>query len=58
MAEVQSSVVRVLEKVAGNWGGCAPDLKDAIIATGDTREETTQNFRDALLDLTDYKREQ
>jgi len=28
-----------------------------VIATGDTREEAIQNFRDALLDLFDYKRE-
>ncbi len=41
-----------------NWGAYAPDLEDAIIATGDTREEAIQNFRDALLDLFDYKREQ
>lgn len=48
----------IVEKAGGNWGAYAPDLEDAIIATGDTREGAIQNFRDALLDLFDYKREQ
>lgn len=48
----------ILEKARGNWGAHAPDLEDAIIATGDTREEAIHNFRDALLDLFDFKREQ
>ncbi len=48
----------ILEKSQGNYGAYAPDLEDSIIATGDTREEAIQNFRDALLDLFDYKREQ
>lgn len=48
----------VVEKAQGNWGAYAPDLEDSVIATGDTREEAIQNFRDALLDLFDYKREQ
>ncbi len=48
----------IVEKAAGNWGAYAPDLADAVIATGDTREQAIQNFRDALLDLFDYKREQ
>ena len=48
----------VVEKAQENWGAYAPDLEDAVIATGDTREEAIQNFRDALLDLFDYKREQ
>jgi len=48
----------IVEKSPGNWGAYAPDLEDAVIATGDTREDAIQNFRDALLDLFDYKREQ
>lgn len=48
----------VVEKSPGNYGAYAPDLEDSVIATGDTREEALQNFRDALLDLFDYKREQ
>ena len=48
----------VVEKTQENWGAYAPDMEDAVIATGDTREEAIQNFRDALLDLIDYKREQ
>ena len=48
----------VVEKAQENWGAYAPDLEDAVIATGDMREEAIQNFRDALLDLFDYKREQ
>lgn len=48
----------VVEKTSGNWGAFAPDLPDSVIATGDTREEAIENFRDALLDLLDHKREQ
>ena len=48
----------IVEKALSNWGAYAPDLEDSVIATGDTREEAIQNFRDALLDLFDYKREQ
>ena len=48
----------IVEKLQKNYGVYAPDLEDSVIATGDTREEAIQNFRDALLDLFDYKREQ
>ena len=48
----------VRERTVENWGACAPDLDDSLLATGDTREETLKNFRDALLDLFDDKREQ
>lgn len=48
----------ILEKTPGNWGAFAPDLEDSIVAVGDTREEAIASFRDALLDLLDYKREQ
>lgn len=48
----------VLEKTENNWGAFAPDLADSVVATGDTRQEAVENFRDALLDLFDYKREQ
>lgn len=48
----------IVEESSGNWGAHAPDLADAVIAIADTREGVIQNFRDALLDLFDYKREQ
>lgn len=35
-----------------------PDLEDWVIAAGNTREEAIRNFRDALLNLLDYKRDQ
>lgn len=48
----------VLERAANTWGAFAPDLADSVVATGDTRQEAVENFRDALLDLFDHKREQ
>jgi predicted RNase H-like HicB family nuclease len=48
----------ILEQMPHNWCAYAPDLADSITATGATREAVIQNFRDALLDLFDYKREQ
>ncbi len=48
----------IVEKSPENWGAYAPDLDAAVIATGDTREEVIQNFRDALLDLFDFRREE
>ena len=48
----------VLERTENNWGAFAPDLADSVVATGDTKQETIENFRDALLDLFDDKREQ
>ncbi len=48
----------IVEKAAGNWGAYAPDLEDAVITTGDTREQAIENFRDALLDLFNFQREQ
>jgi len=48
----------IVEKTSSNWGAFAPDLRDNVIATGDTREEAIKDFRDALLDLFDDKREQ
>ena len=47
----------VLEKMPNNWCAYTPDLEDSIIATGKTREAVIQNFRDAMLDLFDYKRD-
>ena len=48
----------VLEEGPNNWGAHAPDLDDVVIATGDTREETIANFRDALNGLIKYKHEE
>ena len=47
----------VLEEMPNNWCAYTPDLDDSIIATGKTREAIIQNFRDAMLDLFDYKRD-
>ncbi len=41
-----------------NWCAYTPDLADSINATGKTREAVIENFRDAMLDLFDYKRGQ
>jgi predicted RNase H-like HicB family nuclease len=49
-------VTVVLEKTPNNWGAFAPDLEDCVIATGQTRQETIDNFRDALLELFASKR--
>ena len=51
-------VTVVLEEGPNNWGAHAPDLDDIVIATGDTREETIANFRDALDGLIKYKHEE
>ncbi len=48
----------IVEKSLENWGAYAPDLDATVIATGDSREEVIQNFRDALLDLFDFRREE
>ena len=45
-----------LEWVGANWSADAPDLEDVVVATGKTREETIQRFRDALLGLLEYQR--
>ncbi|MGI4790314.1 MAG: type II toxin-antitoxin system HicB family antitoxin [Janthinobacterium lividum] len=48
----------VLEEMPHNWCAYTPDLDDSILATGKTRQAVIENFRDAMLDLFDYKREQ
>lgn len=48
----------IMEKTSDGWGAYAPDLDAAIIALGDTREEAIQDFRDALLDIFDLRREE
>lgn len=48
----------ILEKTSDGWGAYAPDLDAAIIALGETREEAIQDFRDALLDIFDLRREE
>ncbi len=40
-----------------NWCAYTPDLEDSIIATGRTRQDVIENFRDAMLGLFDYKRD-
>jgi len=47
-----------LEWVGSNWSAYAPDLEDVVVATGKTRDETIQRFRDALLGLLEYQRAQ
>lgn len=39
-------------------GAYAPDLDALIVAFGETREEAIQDFRNALLDLFDFRREE
>ena len=48
----------IVEKTTDGWGAYAPDLDTAIIALGDTREEAIQDFRNALLDIFDLRREE
>lgn len=48
----------IVEKTSDGWGAYAPDLDAAIIALGETREEAIQDFRDALLDIFDLRREE
>ncbi len=48
----------IVEQMPHNWCAYTPDLGDSILATAKTREAVIQNFRDAMLDLFDYKREQ
>lgn len=48
----------ILEQMPHNWCAHTPDYQDSIIATGETRDAVIKNFRDAMLDLFDYKREQ
>lgn len=47
----------LIEKAGNNWCAVAPDLEDVVIATGATRDETIERFREALRGLVDYKRE-
>lgn len=46
----------VIERAGGNWCAFAPDLEDVVVATGATRDETVERFREALRGLADYKR--
>ena len=48
----------VVGKTSDGRGAYAPDLDAVIIAFGDTREEAIQDFRDALLDIFDLRREE
>lgn len=47
----------ILEQMPNNWCAYTPDLADSINATGRSREAVIENFRGAMLDLFDYKRE-
>lgn len=51
------TITVILEEMPNNWCAYTPDLEDSIIATGETREAVIQDFRSALLDLFDYKRD-
>lgn len=48
----------ILEWANMNWSAYATDLDDVVFATGDTREETISNFRDALSGLIKHKHEE
>ena len=48
----------IVEKTSDGWGAYAPDLDAVIIALGETREAAIQDFRDALLDIFDLRREE
>jgi predicted RNase H-like HicB family nuclease len=48
----------IVERAGNNWCAYAPDLEDVVVATGATRDETIDNFRDAVRGLLDYKREE
>jgi predicted RNase H-like HicB family nuclease len=45
----------ILERAGSNWSAYAPDLDDVVVATGDTRKEAVNNFRDALRGLIQHK---
>ena len=38
----------ILEQTSRNWGAYTPDEIGVVAATGQTREETIRNFREAL----------
>ena len=48
----------IVEKTSDGWGAYAPDLDAIIIALGDTHEAAIQDFRNALLDVFDLRREE
>ena len=48
----------IVERAGDNWCAYAPDLADVVIATGATRDETIDKFRDALRGLIEDKREE
>ena len=48
----------IVERAGQNWCAYAPDLEDVVVATGATRDETIDKFRDALRGLMDYKRDE
>ncbi len=47
-----------VEKASDGWGTYTLGLNAAIIALGETHEEAIQDFRDALLDIFDLRREE
>ena len=51
------TITVIIEEMPHNWCAHTPDLDDSILATGKTREAVIENFRDAMLDLFDYKRD-
>ena len=51
------TITVILEEMPNNWCAYTPDLNDSIIATGETRQDVIEDFRNAMLDLFDYKRD-
>ena len=48
----------IVERAEHNWCAYAPELADVVFATGITREETIENFRDALRGLWEFQRDE
>lgn len=46
----------VIERAGDNWCAFAPDLEDVVVATGATRDEAVERFREALSGLAGFKR--
>ena len=51
------TITVILEEMPNNWCAYTPDLNDSIVATGETRQDVIEDFRNAMLDLFDYKRD-
>ncbi len=51
------TVTVILEWAGTNWSAFAPDLDDVVVATGTTRDEAVDRFREALHGLAQAKRQ-